>query len=168
ALDQVRPAESHEGSAFDHDDAVGERGQISASGNAGTHHRRELRYLEMSSHHGVVEKDSAASVLSRKDFALIRQVHAGRVHQIDDGDAAPHRDFLDSEDFLDRLRPPRTGLHGRVIGHHACFASGYFSKACHDPGRGSLTFVSVVCDEKTYLDKVRAGIKQDLYAFARG
>ena len=77
ALNEIRAAQSHERGAFDHDDDVRQRGQICATGDARAHHRRDLRHLQISAHDRVVIENSGCAVLSRKDAALIRQIHAG-------------------------------------------------------------------------------------------
>ena len=41
----------------------------------------------------------------------------GGVDQVDHRHEVLERLLLDADDLLDRLRPPRAGLHGRVVGH---------------------------------------------------
>ncbi len=84
ALDQVRAAEPHERRALDHHDDVGERGQVRAAGDAGPHHGRELRHVQIAPHNGIIIEDAARPVLAGEDAALVGQVHAGRVHEVDD------------------------------------------------------------------------------------
>ena len=90
-------------------------GQVRAAGDALPHHRRELRNAQIAAHDRVVVEDPRRAVLPGEHAALVRQVHAGRVDEVDDRDAAAHRDLLRAQDLLDRLRPPRAGLHRRVV-----------------------------------------------------
>ena len=160
ALHEVRPAEPHERRAFDHDDQVGERRQIRAAGDARPHHRGDLRNAQISPHDGIVIEEPARAVLSREDAALVRQVHARRVDEIDDRDAAAHRDLLRAQHLLDRLRPPRSGLDGRVVRDDDDLAAADAADAGDDAGGRRLAVVFVVGDEEADLEKARVGIAQ--------
>jgi hypothetical protein len=105
--------------------------------------------------------------LPRKDAALIRQVHAGRIDQVDYRRAAPHGDLLSAEHLLDRLRPPRPGFDSGVIRHNHDLATGDQAEAGDDAGGRRLAVVFVICDEQADLLKPRARIEQARYAFAR-
>ncbi len=53
-----------------------------------SHHRGDLRHVQIAPHQRVVVEDPRRAVLSGKHAALIRQVDARRIDQIDDRDAA--------------------------------------------------------------------------------
>ena len=58
ALHEVRAAQTHERSAVDHDDDVRQRRKISATRDARTHHRGNLRHLQIAAHDRVVIEDA--------------------------------------------------------------------------------------------------------------
>ena len=166
-LHEVRPTEPHERRALHHDDDVRQRREISAAGDARTHDGRELRHFEVVPHDRVVVKDARGAVLAREHAALIRQVHARGINEVDDRDTAAHRGFLRAQDFLDRLRPPRSRLDGGVVGDDNDLASMQHSDARHDTRAWGLSLVLVVRHEKTDLQKARIGIAEQLHALAR-
>ncbi len=167
SLDEVRSPEAHEGRALDHEDHVGERREVRAAGDARPHDRRELRDAQVAAHHRVVVEDAGRAVLPRKHAALVGQVHAGRVHEVDDRDAAAHRDLLGAQDLLDRLGPPRAGLHGRVVGDHDDLAPPDPSHRGDHPGGRSPSVVEVVGDEEADLHARLVGVEQPLDPLAR-
>src|SRR5581483_11400047 len=77
-----------------------------------------------------------------------------------DGHTAAHGDFLRAQDLLDRLRPPRAGLHRRVIRDDHDFAPVHNADARDDAGRGRLAVVLVIRDEQSDLDEARAGVRE--------
>ena len=83
----------------------------------GTHHRGDLRNAQLAAHQRVVIEDAAGAVLAGENAVLIGQVDARGIHQVDDGQAVAHGDFLRAQDLGDGLRPPGAGLHGGVVGH---------------------------------------------------
>ena len=143
---------------FDHHDHVGERRQIRAAGDARPHHRGDLRDAQIPPHDRVVVEDAARAVLPGKHAALVRQVHARRIDEIDDRDAAAHRDLLRAQNLRDRLGPPRAGLHRRVVGDDDDLAPVHDADAGDDAGAGRLAVVLVVRDEQADLEEARAGI----------
>ena len=50
AFHQIRPAKPHEAGPLDHEDDVGERGKICATGHAAPHHRTDLGDPEVPPH----------------------------------------------------------------------------------------------------------------------
>ncbi len=141
-------------------------GQVRAAGDAAPHHRAHLGNVEVASHDRVVVEDARGAVLPGEDAALIRKVHAGAVHQVDDGDPLAHRDFLRAQNLPDRLGPPRAGLHGGVVRHDHDFATLDHTDAGDDAGRRGLAVVLVVRDQQTELEPRRAGIEQTLHPFS--
>ena len=168
ALHQVRTAQPHEADAVHHYNHVAESWQISASGNAWPHHRRDLRHMQNTPHQRVVVENARGPVLAWKDAVLQRQVHTGRIHQIDDGQPVAHRDLLNAEDLGDRLRPPRPRLHRGIVGHdHRRPALNLRQSGYHARAR-RLTIVLVVGDEQADLEEHRAGVDQPRDALASG
>jgi hypothetical protein len=167
ALHEIRPAESHERRSLHHHDDVRKCREIRASRDARTHHRGQLRNSQITTHDRVVVEEPARAVLPGKHAALIRQVHAGRVHQVDDRDVTAHRDLLGAQHLLDRFRPPRAGFHRRIVrdDDHAAAFDG--RNARDDAGGGCLTVVLVIGDEQSDLEKARAGITEQRDALAR-
>ena len=167
-LHEVGTAESHEGGAFHHEYHVGQRRQVRAASNARTHDSSDLRHVQIATHDGVVVENPCSSVLARKDAALIRQVHARRIDEIDDGNAAAHRDFLRAQDLSNRLRPPRPRFHGGIIGDNHNFAPFHNANTGDDAGAGRLSVVLIVGHEEADFEKARAGVTQAADAFASG
>ena len=56
----------------------------------------------------------------------------GRVHEVDHRHVVAQRLLLDAQDLLDRLRPPRARLHGRVVRHQRDPAAADQRHAGHD------------------------------------
>src|SRR5690606_3839990 len=114
----------------------------------------------------VVVEDARGAVLAREDAALVGQVHARRVHQVDDRDAAAHRDLLGAEDLRDRLGPPGAGLHGRVVRHDHHLAALDAADPGDDAGARRLPVVAVVRHEEPYLHPGITLVEQKLDALA--
>ena len=66
----------------------------------------------------LVEEDPPGVAAAREHLDLLVDPGAGGVDQVDERHAQRQRALLDPQDLLDRLRPPRPGLDGRVVGHH--------------------------------------------------
>src|SRR5262247_4049403 len=82
AFHEVRSAESHERGALNHDDDVGKCRQVRSAGDARTHYCGKLRHLQIPAHDRVVVEDASCPILSREYTALIREIHPGRINQI--------------------------------------------------------------------------------------
>ena len=116
--------------------------------------------MKLTPHQRVVKENAARSVLAGKNSILIRQVDAGGIHQINDWNAVAHGDFLRPQDLGDGLWPPRTGLHGSVVGHDDCRAPLDFADPGDNARRRRLTIVAVIGDQEPDLHKPRARIQQ--------
>ena len=86
-----------------------------------------------------------------KNAALIRQIDARRIDQINDRHAVTHRDLLRPQYLLDRFRVPGSGLDRRVVRHHDAFAAVDLADDRNDRRRRSLAVVFVICDEQADL-----------------
>ena len=168
ALHQVRAAEPHETGAFHHDDAIAERRQVRAARDARPHHGGDLRDAQLAPHQRIVEEDAAGAVLAGKDAVLVGQVDARGIHQVDDGQAVAHGDFLRAQNLGDGFRPPGAGLHGGVVGHDDGGAALDAGQSGDDAGGGRLAVVAVVGDQQADLEEARAGIDERGDALARG
>src|SRR6266545_8086690 len=135
--------------------------------DAWAHDRGDLRDFEVAAHDRVVVEDPGSAVLPRKHAALIRQVHAGGIDQVDDRNALPHGDLLRAQDLLDRLRPPRPGFDRRIIGHHDNRPAPNAAQARHDAGGRRLAVVLVPRDEQADFDPRSVPVEQRGDAFAR-
>ena len=166
ALHQVGAAKPHEAGAVDHEDDVGEGRQVGAAGDTASHDGADLRHPQVSPHDRVVVEQPGRAVLAGKDPALVRQVHPGAVHKVDDGDVLAHGHFLRPEHLLDRLGPPGAGLHRGVVGHHDDLAALHHPDPGNDPGAGCLPVVFVVRHQQADLQPGRARIQQLLHPLA--
>lgn len=168
SLHEVRSAEAHEAGLFDHEDDVAQRGQIGSAGDAGAHDGGDLGDAQAAAHERVVIEDPRGSVLAGKDAVLQGEIDAGRIHEVDDGDAVAHGDFLGAKDLGDGFGPPGSGFDGGVVGDEDGGAAFDAGESGDDAGGGGLAIVLVVGDEKTDLEEHGAGIDQPGDAFAGG
>ncbi len=167
ALYEVRSAQSHEADALHHQDDVAQGRQIRSARDARPHHRGDLGDAEAAPHQRIVIEDAAGAVLARKDAVLIRQVDARRIHQVHDGQAVAHGDFLRAQNFGDGLRPPRAGLHGGVIGHDHRRPAFDFAQTRDYAGGRRLPVVAIVSDQQAYFEKTGIPVKQRRNTFPR-
>ena len=165
---EVWPSESHETRPVHHENDVGESRQVCAAGDARSHHRRELRNPQIATHDGVVVKDAGRPVLTGKHPPLVRQIHAGGVHEVDDRNAAPHSDLLGPQHLLDGLGPPRSRLHGGVVRHHNDLPPFNHAHSRHHAGTGGTAVVLIVGNEQADLEPRAPGIQKVPYPFAGG
>ncbi len=165
---QVCTAEAHERSALDHQNYVAQCRQVRTAGDAHSHHGRDLRHLEVMPHYRVVIKDACGTVLSRENAALIRQIDARRIDEIDDRHTIAHRDLLRPQDLLDSFGIPRTGLDRRVICDNDTFASMDLADDRDDRRRRSLAVVLVIGDKKADLLRERVFVEKQLDTLAGG
>ena len=77
AFHEVGTTQSHERSAFHHEDHIGKGGKVRPARHAGAHHGADLRHVQVASHDRVVVEDAGGSVLPRKHPTLVRKVHPG-------------------------------------------------------------------------------------------
>ena len=147
ALHQVRATQSHERSALDHEDHVGQRREVRPAGDARTHDGGDLRDVQVAAHDRVVVEDARRAILSGKHAALIREVDAGRIHEVHDRNPLAHGDFLRPQDFLDRFGPPGASLHRGVVRHDHDRPTGDHPDSGDYARRRRLTVVLVVGDE---------------------
>src|SRR5437879_13675354 len=103
-------------------------------------------------------EDARGAVLAGEHAVLVRQVHAGRVHEIDDRDALAHRDLLRAQDLLDRLRPPGTRLDRGVVRDDHRGPCGHAAQARDDPGSGRLALVLGVWSEQAAIETLSSGV----------
>ncbi len=123
--------------------------------------------MEIAAHYGVVIENAGGSVLTGKHTTLIRQIHARRVDEVDDRDAAAHGDLLRAQNLLDRLRPPRARFDSSIVGDHDRFAPVNPNDRRDYAGSRCLALVLVVRHEKADLQHARALVVEELDALAR-
>jgi hypothetical protein len=150
-----------------HEDHVAECRQVRAAGDAAAHDGADLRDAQVAAHQRVVVEDARGPILPWKDAALVRQVHARTVDEVDDRDALAHRDLLRAEDLGDGLRPPAAGLDGGVVGHDDHLPTLHHPHARDDAGARRLAVVAVVRHEQPHLEPRRARIEQARDPLAR-
>ena len=109
----------------------------------------------------------AAPYWPGKIAVLKRQVHARRIHQVNDWHAVPHRDFLRAQDLGDRLGPPRARLDGGIVRDD----HGGAALDLRDPGDNAcgrrLPIVLVVSQQQADFKEHRPRIDQLADALAR-
>ncbi len=162
ALHQVGPAEAHEAGPLHHEDHVGEGREVRSPRHTAAHHRAHLRHVQVPAHDRVVVEDAGGPVLAGEDAALVGEVHAGAVHEVDDRDALAHRDFLGAEDLPDRLRPPGPRLDGGVVRDDDDLAPLHHAEAGNDARPRGLPVVLVVGHQQPELEPRRARVAQPL------
>ena len=160
AFDEVRAAQAHEARLLDHDQNVAQRRKIGAAGDARSHDGGKLRHPELAPHKRIIQKNAARAVLAGKDAVLIRKVDAGGIHQIDDGRAVAHGDFLRAQNLGDGLGPPGAGFDGGVVSDNDGGTTFDFADARDDAGGRRLPLVLVVSDQQSDFEETRAGIEQ--------
>ncbi len=160
SLHQVRPSEAHETGSLHHNDDVAERREVGSARDAGAHHGGDLRDAQLPPHDGVVIEDAPRSILAGEDPVLVGEVYAGGIHQVHNGQAIPHGDFLRAENLGDRLGPPGAGLHGGIIGHDDRGAVFDLPQAGDDARGRRLAVVAVVGDQQANLEEKRPGIHE--------
>jgi hypothetical protein len=166
-LHEIRPTESHERAALHHEDHVAQRREIRATRDALAHHGRDLRDPQIPSHERVVVEDAGRAVLPREHSTLIRQIHTGRVDEIQDRDPAAHRALLRAKDLRDGLRPPGAGLHGRIVRDDDALAAVHLHNTGDHTGAWRFTVVEVVRDQEAELKEMRARILEGRDALTR-
>ena len=114
-LGHARRAEVHRGVALAHDHDVAERGDVGAAGGGGAEQHAHLRHD--AGELDLVVEDPAGAAAAGEHLHLLGDARAGGVDEVDHRDLERERAFLDAQDLLDRLGPPRAGLDGRVVGH---------------------------------------------------
>jgi hypothetical protein len=138
------------------------------SDKAGRYHdRADLGYVQVAPHDRVVLKDPGGTVLSREHSSLVRQIDARAVHQVDDRDPLPHRHFLSPENLANRLRPPGSCLHRRIVGDQHNFTALHDAHAGDDTSARGLAVVLIVGHQKTELEPRAARIEQALHPLSR-
>ena len=127
----------------------------------------DLRDAQFAAHERVVVEDAARAVLAGEDAVLVGEVDARRIHQVDDGNAVAHGDFLGAQDLGDGFRPPGSGLDRGVVGDDDGRAALDAADAGDDAGGGRLAIVTVPGDQQADLEEGRAGVEQLGNALAR-
>ena len=130
-LGHPRRAEVHRRVAVAHDHDVAERRDVGAAGRARAEQDADLRHRAREL--DLVEEDPAGVAAAGEHLHLLGDPRAGRVDEIDHRHAVGERGLLDPEDLLDRLRPPRAGLHRGVVGHERDRAAVDRAHPGHDP-----------------------------------
>lgn len=104
--------------------------------------------------------------MPRENPALIRQIDACRIDQIDDRHPVSHRDFLRSEDLFDRFGIPSTCFDRRVIRHHDGFPAINLADERYNSGGRCLAVVLVISNEQSDLLAESVGVEQQFDPFA--
>ena len=150
-----------------HDDAlIGHRRNIGAAGRAGPHHDRDLRNAERG-HLRLVVEDAAEMPLVRENIVLLGQERTTGVDHIDARQIILAGNVLGPQMLLHRHRIVGATLDGGVVGNDHAFAPRDPSHARDDARRMHVSAVEVVSRQRRQFEKGRAGIDQEIDAFAR-
>jgi hypothetical protein len=154
-LDHARRAEVHRRIAIDHDHDVAEGGDVRATGGTGSEQRADLRHRAAGPH--LVPEDAPGAAPPGEHLHLVGDPRPGRVDQPHHRHLEPVGLLDDANDLLDGARPPRAGLHGRVVRHQADRPAVDGRGAGDNPvGRkvaGEHVGVQPVLDEGTVIDE---------------
>ena len=104
--------------------------------------------------------------MPRKHAALIRQIHARRIDEINDRHAVAHRDLLRTEDLFDRFGIPRPGLDSRVVGNNNTLAALDLADHRHDRRRRGRAVILVIGDKQADLLNEGVFVEQQADSFA--
>ena len=113
-LRHARAAEVHRGVALDHDDDVGERGDVGAAGRRRPEQAADLRHLARQ--RDLVVEDPPGAAAAREHLDLVGDPRAGGVDEPEDRQLLAQRHLGGPHDLLDGAGAPRAGLDGRVVG----------------------------------------------------
>jgi len=106
--------------------------------------------------------------LAGENAALIGEVDAGGIDQIDDGQAVAHGDLLRAQNFRNGFGPPGSGFDSGVVGDDYGGASFDQTNAGDDAGGGGLAVVFIVGDEESDFEEHGSRVDQFRHALARG
>jgi hypothetical protein len=134
--------------------------KIRTTRDAGAHDSGHLRHMQSPAHQRVVIEDARGAVFAREDAVLVGKVDARGIHQVHDGNAIPHRDFLRAQDLRNRLRPPGAGLNCGIVGYHHGGAIFDFAKAGDHSGRWGLAVILIVGNEQSDFEEHGARVEQ--------
>ena len=160
-LGHARRAEVHRRVALAHDHDVAERRDVGAAGSARPEQHADLRHdaRELD----LVVEDPPRAAAAGEHLHLLGDPRARRVHEVDHRDLERQRAFLDAQDLLDRLRPPRAGLDRGVVRHQRHRPPVDRPHAGHDAVRAETVLVPV--REQRLLGE-RALVQQQRHALA--
>jgi len=169
ALDQGRTRDDHVG-LLGHVDHVADDRHVPATGDAVPVDARDLRNAGVGEQ-GVHAEDRSGARAPREGVGLLGQVQAGAVHEVDHGQAQAQGDLLRALDLLRRLRPPRAGGHGVVVGDGHDPAAVHAHERGDDAGaRGATalgTEAASVVDQRAHGQDRRARIGEAFHALPR-
>ena len=112
-----RRAEVHRRVALDHEHDVAERRDVRTARGRRAEQATHLRHPAREPH--LVGEDPARAAPPREELDLVGDARAGGVDEVHDGELVLQRGLGEAHDLLDGARAPRSGLHRRVVGHHA-------------------------------------------------
>ena len=105
-----------------------------------------------------------------ENFVLHRQENARAIHQVNDGNAVFHGDFLCTQVFLSCDREPGSSLHRSIVGNgndQPAFNVAHL----HDDATSraaTLLFIHAFASQCPDFDRTRAGIEEAIEAFPCG
>ncbi len=162
-LGHPRRAEVHRSVALAHDHDVAEGRDVGAAGRRRAEEHAHLGHPPRHAH--LVVEDPARAAPAREHPHLLGDARAGRVHEVDHRNLERERPLLDPQDLLDRLRPPRARLHGRVVRHQRDLAPADERQARHDAVGAEPLLIPV---REQRLLRERLGIDQARDPLAHG
>ena len=113
-LGHPRAAQVHRGVALDHDDEVGEGGDVGTAGRARAEEAADLRHL--AGQGDLVVEDPPRAAATREHLDLVGDAGTRGVDEPEDRQLLAQGHLGGPHDLLDGARAPRAGLDGRVVG----------------------------------------------------
>jgi hypothetical protein len=129
------------------------------------HHAGDLRDA-LGAHLRLIVEYPPEVIAVGEDLALVRQVGAARIDQVDARQAVGLGNLLRAEMLLDRHRVIGAALHSGIVGDDHAHPPRNPPDRGDDPGTRNLAVVEVAGGELAELEQRRAGIEQALDALA--
>ena len=165
-FDQVGTRQKDATIALNNEGFVGHDGQVGTARNTRAHNGRDLDNPH-GGHAGIVTENPTKMLFVRKDLVLHRQVDSGAVHQVNNGQAVFHGNFLGSQVFFAGDGEPGPRFDGRVVGHHhAKSVLDSSQDHHHTAGRAApFLFVLTPTGQGSDLEARASGIQQGIHPF---
>ena len=147
--------EVHRGVALDHEHHVAEAGDVGASRRRRSEQAADLGHPPRQA--DLVGEDAAGAAAAGEQLDLVGDAGTGRVDQPEDGKIMSQGVLAGADHLLDGPRPPRAGLDGGIVGHHAHAAALDRARTGHDAVGGQVAGRGVgqqrVLDERVEVEE---------------
>ena len=161
-FDQRRAAQKDGALVFHNDGLVAHGGHIGPACGAAAHDHRNLCDA-LRAHVRLVEEDAAKVVPVRKDFVLVGQVRATRVHQVNARQVVLLGDLLRPQMLFHRHGVVAAAFDCGVVAHHHAVHATDTANAHNHAGAGRVVVVHVQGGQRCDFQERRAGVDQHLH-----